>query len=776
MSEKLEKSSCGNVPSRQMLRRTLSLMAVCGIAAFVLLLGRLYQLQIIDHAYYEELALQQQLREAATSPARGTIYDTNMNPLAVSASVDNIYLSPAEIDMYGEDRELIARGLSEILGLDYDDILEKTNRTGSWYVTVARKVEADVADQVRRFKTEYGLRGVRLETDTKRYYPNSSLACHLIGFVGIDNYGLEGIEAKYDAALAGSAGRTVRATNAFGTDLLFSPFEEYCPGEDGYDLVTTVDSTIQYYIEKHLKQAVEDYDIQNGAGAIAMDVNTGGILAMASIDGYDLNDFLAVSEEAQAMIDAAATPEEAQALLSAAQARQWRNKALSDTYEPGSTFKIITLSMALEEGVVSLDDSFYCGGNVSVIGRTSPIRCWKDGGHGSQTLTQAVQHSCNVAFVNIGLRVGAENFYKYCEAFGFLNLTDDPDESLTATTGIDLAGESGSIWWSQNTFCSPKNLSQLAAASFGQTFTITPLQLITAVSACVNGGRLMQPYVVRQMLNPDGTVAYEREPTLVRQVISEETSAKVRSILEQVVGDQNEGTGRNAAVAGYRIGGKTGTSEKVSLEAQTGEKQYIVSFIGFAPADDPKIAILVFLDTPSNASGIYVSGGQMAAPVVGNMMADILPYLGVEPESTGDGEPGMDVTVPDFTGLTRDNVSSAVSEAGLDFRSIGEGYTVTKQLPAAGVSIAAGSQIILYFDAEPSTDRETVPELINMSYAQARDTLSYYGIYIQTTSPVTDAETQKVSTQSIKAGTEVGHGSVVEVTLISGDNSMLGRY
>ena len=776
MSEKGEKSSRVYGPSRQMLRRTLSLMAVCGIAAFLLLLGRLYQLQIIDHAYYEELAIQQQLREAATSPARGSIYDTNMNPLAVSASVDNIYLSPAEIDMYGEDRELIARGLSEILGLDYDDILEKTGRAGSWYVTVARKVEADTADQVRRFKTEYGLRGVRLETDTKRYYPNSSLACHLIGFVGIDNYGLEGIEAKYDSALAGSADRTVRATNAFGTDLLFSPFEEYCPGEDGYDLVTTVDSTIQYYIEKHLKQAVEDYDIQNGAGAIAMDVNTGGILAMASIDGYDLNDFLAVSEEAQAMIDAAATPEEARALLSAAQARQWRNKALSDTYEPGSTFKIITLSMALEEGAVSLDDSFYCGGNVSVIGRANPIRCWKDGGHGSQTLTQAVQHSCNVAFVNIGLRVGAENFYKYCEAFGFLNLTGDADESLTATTGIDLAGESGSIWWSQNTFCSPKNLSQLAAASFGQTFTITPLQLITAVSACVNGGRLMQPYVVRQMLNPDGSVAYEREPTLVRQVISEETSAKVRGILEQVVGDQNEGTGRNAAVAGYRIGGKTGTSEKVSLEAQTGEKQYIVSFIGFAPADDPQIAILIFLDTPSNASGIYISGGQMAAPVVGNMMADILPYLGVKPESTGDEQPGMDVTVPDFTGLTRDNVSSAVREAGLDFRSIGEGYTVTKQLPAAGVSIAAGSQIILYFDAEPSADRETVPELINMSYAQARDTLSYYGIYIQTASPVTDAGTQKVSTQSVKAGTEVGHGSVIEVTLISGDDSMLGRY
>ena len=775
MSESVEKER-GAGPNRQMLRRTLALMALCGIAAFLVLLVRLYKLQIIDHEYYEELAIQQQLREAATSPARGTIFDTNMNPLAVSASVDNIYLSPAEIEMYGEDRELIARGLSEILGLDYDDILEKTGRTGSWYVTVARKVEAEQAAEVRRFKTENGLKGVRLETDTKRYYPNSSLACHLIGFVGTDNTGLEGIEAKYDSALAGSAGRTVRATNAYGTELLFGSFEEYSPGEDGYDLVLTVDSTIQYYVEKHLKQAVEDYDIQNGAGAIAMDVNTGGILAMASIEGYDLNNFLAVSDQAQALIDAAATEEEAAELLQQAQAKQWRNKALSDTYEPGSTFKIITLSMALEEGAVDLRDSFYCGGNVSVLGRTNPIRCWKDGGHGSQTLTQAVQHSCNVAFVNIGLRVGAETFYKYCEAFGFLNLTGDPDENLTATTGIDLAGESGSIWWSRNTFCSEKNLSQLAAASFGQTFTITPLQLITAVSACVNGGKLMQPFVVQQMRNPDGTVAYERQPTMVRQVISEETSAKVCSILEQVVGDPNDGTGRNAAVAGYRIGGKTGTSEKVSLEAQTGEKEYIVSFIGFAPADDPQIALLVFLDTPSNKSGVYISGGQMAAPVVGNMMADILPYLGVEPVP-GEGAAGsMDVTVPDFTGLSREEAAVAVKEAGLDFRTIGEGTHVTGQLPAAGASIASGSQIILYYDAEPSADRETIPDLGGMSYAQARDTLSYYGIYIQTASPVTDAETQKVSSQSIKAGTMVGHGSIVEVTLISGDDSMLGRY
>ena len=773
MSEKLETNGRRYGPNRQMLRRTLFLMAVCGIAAFLVLLVRLYKLQIIDHDRYEQLAIQQQLREAPCSAARGVIYDSKMNPLAVSASVDNVYLSPAEIEMYGEDKELIADNLSRILGLDRSDILKKASQTGSWYVTVARKIESEKADEVRRFKSEYGLRGVRLETDTKRYYPNSSLACHLIGFVGTDNYGLEGIEAQYDSALAGTAGKTVRATNAYGTELMFSHFEEYYPGEDGYDIVTTVDSTIQYYIEKHLKQAVEDYDIQNGAGAIAMDVNTGAILAMASLDGYDLNNFLAVSDKAQLAIDGAATEEEARKLLGEAQARQWRNKALSDTYEPGSTFKIITLSMALEEGKVRLEDSFYCPGSVNVLGRTNPIRCWKAGGHGSQTLTQAVQHSCNVAFVNIGQRIGAETFYKYCEGFGFLELSEDMDANLTATTGIDLAGESGSIWWSQNTFYSQRNLSQLAAASFGQTFTITPLQLITAVSACVNGGHLMQPYVVSRMLNPDGTVAYEHSPNEVRQVISEATSEKVRTILEKVVGDQTDGTGRNAAVSGYRIGGKTGTSEKVSLEATTGQKEYIVSFIGFAPADDPKIAVLIFLDTPSNKSGVYISGGQMAAPVVGRMMADILPYMGVEPDA---GEKNADVAMPLVLDMSVDRAAAAIKDAGLEYRTIGEGSTVTDQLPLSGTTLAAGSQVILYLGAEPSDDAETVPELSGMTYDEARDILSYYGIYIRTSSPVSDSAVQTVGAQSIRPGCTVSHGTTIEVSLISSDESMLGKY
>ncbi|MBQ9686415.1 MAG: PASTA domain-containing protein, partial [Oscillospiraceae bacterium] len=633
------------------------------------------------------------------------------------------------------------------------------------------KVEQETADEIRRFKTENNLKGVRLETDTKRYYPNSNLASHLIGFVGIDNYGLEGVEAQYNDALSGTAGKTQRATNAYGTEMLFTEYEQYLPGEGAHDVVLTLDATIQYYVEKHLRQAVADYDVLNGAGAIAMNPKTGAILAMASLGDYDPNNFLAVSSEAQAVIDGAATKEEASELLAQAQIRQWRNKALSDTYEPGSTFKIITLSMALEEGAVKESDSFYCGGSVSVTGRTSPIRCWKTEGHGSQSLTQAVQHSCNAAFVNIGQRVGAVRFYDYCEAFGFLNLSNDPDENLTARTGIDLAGESGSIWWSKNTFCSPKNLSQLAAASFGQTFTITPLQLVRAVSACVNGGYHMEPYVVDRLLDADGTVTYAREPKVVRQVISESTSEKVRGILEQVVGDMNEGTGRNAAVSGYRIGGKTGTSEKVSLEAQTGKKEYIVSFIGFAPADDPQIVLLTFLDTPSNRSGIYISGGQMAAPVVGRMMADILPYLGVE----ASGE-RVEAVMPSLVGKDLSDAAKAVKEASLRYRTIGSGKTVTDQLPAAGSRIAEDTEIILYLDAEVSPDRESLPDLTGLTYEQARDTLSYYGLYLSTNSRLIDPATQIVGTQSLPAGTQLAHGTVIDVGLIDQDETILGIY
>ena len=761
-------------PNRMMLRRTLFLLSVCGAAAFVVLAARLYQLQIVRHDELESRAIAQQVRETTVSAPRGTIYDCKGEVLAMSAGVDTIYLSPAEIEQYGEDAEAIAEGLSDILGLDYETVYAKTQNSGSWYEVAARKVEEDVATQVREFKEEGGYNGIKLEADTKRYYPNGSLAAHVIGFVGTDNTGLGGIEAKYDKALSGTNGFIMRSTTAAGTDLLYTSWEDYFDAVPGSDVELTIDATIQYYVEKHLAQAVEDYDIQNGAAAICMDVDTGAILSMASLGNFDLNNYQAISDEAMAEIDASAQSEAERAeLIAAAQQLQWRNKAISDTYEPGSTFKIITLAMALEEGVVDMNSTFYCGGSVSVQGRNTPVKCWKSGGHGSQTLTQAVQHSCNVAFVNIGRLIGEERFYDYAEAFGFFERTGDSSVQLTGRTGIDIGGESGSIWWSEDVFCNPENLSQLAAASFGQTFNITPLQLVTAVSACVNGGYLMQPHLVNSVTGPDGSVT-EYEPVEIRQVISEETSAKVREILEQVVGDSVEGTGRNAYVAGYRIGGKTGTSTKTTQEI-AGTKEYIVSFIGVAPADDPQIALLVLLDNPSSESGIYVSGGQMAAPVVGKMMADILPYLGVEPEYSDSELQTMDRAVPDVTGLSMAEAQSKLSEAGLGFRVIGSGGSVTSQLPAANSVIASGSEVLLYADAAP-TGGGSVPNLTGMTYSEAIRALAGMGMFVGSDSSVTDADSQIVSGQDVRAGTQAGAGTVVTVTLYENDEELLGIY
>ncbi len=764
-------------PNKTILRRTLFLMIVCGIVAFIVLGARLYQIQILQHEEYESAAIEQQVRETMISASRGTIYDTNGKILAMSATVDTIYISPREIEIYGEDPVLIASGLSEILGVDYAKILNMTTDKSSWYKTVARKVEAELAEQVRAFKEANDLKGVKLETDSKRYYPYGSLAAHIIGFVGLDNYGLGGIESEYNEALSGSAGKTIRSTTAAGTEMLYTNFEDYFDAEDGSDTTLSIDASIQYYIEKHLSQALKDYGIQNGAAAICMEVDTGAILAMASLGNFDLNNYQAISDEALAEIEeTAASEEERSALYAAAQQLQWRNKAVSDTYEPGSTFKIITLAMALNEGVVAEGSSFYCGGSMEVLGRTTPLKCWKTHGHGQQTLTQVVQHSCNVAFVRIGQLVGAEKFYEYAEGFGFINRSENKDAMLSATTGIDIGGESGSIWWSENKFCSVNDKSQLAAASFGQTFTITPLQLITAVSACVNGGELMKPYLVKEIRDAEGNVVSETTPTVVRKVISEETSAQVCKILEAVVGDSKEGTGKNAYVAGYRIGGKTGTSEKVSLAIETGKKQYIVSFLGFAPADDPKVAILVLLDNPSNDTGIYVSGGQMAAPVVGKMFADILPYLGVEPQYTESEYQNMDKSVPNITGLSVEQAQRALVSAGLGYRVIGSGDTVTGQLPAANAVVAANSEVIIYAGAEPSNDLEAMIDLKDLPYDIARQRLSYYGLFLKTSSSVTDPAGQLISAQSIPVGSEVEHGTVVEVTLVTNDSSMLGIY
>ncbi len=762
----------GQRPNKTILSRTLILMIVCGVVAFSVLAIRLGKLMISDHDYYEQRAVEQQTRSTTVKADRGTIYDANGNVLAMSATAYTVFISPYEIEYYstdensryGDDPELIAQGLSEILGVEYDSIMEMMEDTSSWYKTVATKIDSELADQVREFKSENDIVGIHIENDSKRYYPYGDLACHVIGFVGTDNYGLEGIEAQYNEYLEGVDGSIVRLTTNEGTEMLFENYENYNDAVDGADITLTLDATIQNIAEKYLQQAVAANDILNGGCCIVMNVKTGEILAMANANGYDLNSPWTLSEDVQAEIDAITDDEERSAARTNAQLAQWRNMAISDTYEPGSVFKIITLAMGLDSGTVSENDNFYCGGSMQVLGRGGvPLNCWKHAGHGNQNLREAAMHSCNVAFVNIGLQVGAEAFYNYVEAFGLWN-----------KTGIDLAGETSTrgLWWSDEVFKDPNNLSQLAAASFGQTFNVTPIQMITAVAAAVNGGYLMEPYLVSEITDASGEVIYSKEPTVVRQVISQETSALISNILDSVVNEEG-GTGSNAAVAGYSIGGKTGTTTKTALEAQ-GITEYMVSFCGVAPTDDPEIAVLLVLDNPSGEAETYISGGAMAAPYVGKIMSEVLPYIGVEPVYSDEEEALLDVTVPSVRNQSIGDAQSEMAEMGLNVDIVGDGDTVTDQLPAAGSKVAAGSTVILYAEEEASQETVTVPNLYGMTMSQAQSALEARGLFLSTSgAPATDSNVV-VSQQSVANGQEVPYGTVVEVTMI--DSSNLGMY
>lgn len=747
-SAKRKEKPSGRKANRTILSRTLFLLVIFGVAAFVPLFYQLFKLQVIEHEKYEKLAVEQQTRSVSVSAFRGTIYDTNGNILAISASVETIFISPKEIEESHGDVDLIAEGLAEILDVDADRIREKAVKTYSQYETIRIKVEKELADRVREFINENSIRGIHLVTDTKRYYPYGTLAAQVIGFVGTENTGLYGVEALYESVLKGKNGLIVTAKNARGTDLLYK-YEQYYDAQNGESLVLTLDTTIQHYVEKGLAEAVEKYNVKNGAFGIAMDIKTGAILAMASIPNYNLNSPSAVADE-----DTAAEltglknsgSETYTARLAEAQLKQWRSKAVSDTYEPGSTFKAITLAMALEENKVSLNDTFYCSGSITVKGWPKPIKCHKTTGHGSQTLTQAVQNSCNVAFVQIGLRVGAETFYEYVKNFGFLE-----------KTGVDLLGETNSIFFKYKDFTNSENLSSLAVAAFGQTFKITPIQLITAEAAVANGGYLMQPYIVKEVLDADGNTIKATEPTQVRQVISEETSATVRSILESVV---TVGTGKNAYVAGYRIAGKTGTSEK--RDEDSGD--VVVSFMGFAPANDPQVILLVALDSPSRDTGYYVSGGVMAAPLAGSILADILSYIGVEQEFTSEELSAVDAVVPLTKGMTLEQAKAALKAEGFSCRVVGDGETVTDQTPAGGASVPKSAQIVLYMGEEKPAALCTVPDVRGKSAEEANRAITNAGLCMRATGATAAYSTYVVATgQSVQPGERVEAGTVVNV-------------
>lgn len=774
--------------NRTILGRTIFLMGLFGVVIFIPLLVRLYDLQITNHEYYQELAIGQQTRDVAVTANRGTIYDSKGTPLALSSTAYDIIVSPRDLDTVqenykkkveayekGESKkapgpeptdEVVATRLAEILGMDKDTILLRLQKDTS-YVRLAAKVEQDVNEQVMAFKLEYSLSNALYSTPTsKRYYPHSSLAAQVIGFVNSENEGAYGMEAYYDSELSGETGRVVTAKNGNGTEML-SRYENYYDATDGNNLNLTIDATIQYYCERALEKGIEMYDVQNGGFAIAMDPNTGAILAWANSPTYDLNnpstvtdpDTLAELETLKATYGE--DSDEYKEALGNAQLLQWRNKAINDTYEPGSTFKSVVLAAALEEGVVSESDTFECTGSVNIAGST--IRCSDRKGHGTQTLAKAVANSCNPAFIAIGQRLGAERFYDYLEDFGFLE-----------TTGIDMQGEANSTVWSREWFTGPYGEASLATASFGQRFNVTPIQLITAASAVINGGHLMQPYVLESITDADGNVIQSTEPTERRQVVSEATSEKCRIILEGVV---NGGTGKNAYQAGYRIGGKTGSSE--TLE----DDHTIVSFLGFAPADDPQVVILIAFDNPKpvspgsnyTAGGYYISGGVMGATRAGELLANILDYMGVEKQYTAEELSGADVLAPSVTGLSLADAQAKAEAVGLTVRTVGSGETVTDQIPIQGASIPGGSEMVLYMGEAKPTDQVEVPDLSGKSPETVRQTLSNLGLYMKATG-VSDYYTSSTiaAGQSIAAGTMVDRGTVVEVQFMDNTATTAG--
>ena len=727
--------------------RSFVLMILMGVVMFVLLFFRLFDLQITRHEELQGKAVNQQTRRTVVTANRGTIYDAGGNILAISSSAETIILSPLEIDNAVNDtedpvswtKESLAAGLAEILGKDASAIRKRMDNVKSQYEVIQLRADEDTAAKVRSYVDENKIAGVHLVADTKRYYPYGSLAAQVIGFVGDENTGLYGLEAYYEKELEGQSGLVISSKDQAENDMLYT-YEQYFAAKNGSDLTLTLDTTIQYYLEKGIESMVDKFSAANGASGIVMDAKTGGVLAMASYPNYDLNDFLTVSDQTlQERI------ERGESTVADMQLLQWRNKALNDTYEPGSTFKILTLSAALEEGVVDKTTTVNCSGSVNISGYT--IHCSNKNGHGLQTLVQSVGNSCNPAFINYGLRIGSEKFYEYMRSFGLMN-----------TTGIDLGGEAVGVFAADSSFTQ----LDLACYAFGQNFTVTPLALIAAQAACINGGYLHTPYLVERITDSDGNVTYRHDDTPVRQVISEQTSATVRECLEYVVAS---GTGKNGQVAGYRIGGKTGTADK----GQTGD--VVVSFLCFAPADDPQVIMLITMDTPSRATGTYVSGGNMVAPTASTVMAEILPYLGVEPSYSAEELLGMDTTVPNVIGMSVEEAKAKLKDRALSYKIVGDGETITDQTPAGGAIIPGKSSVILYAGEEKSTDKCVVPHLIGKTPSEANTTATAAGLLIRFSGTTgSESSSVRVLSQSIDEGTEVEAGTVITVQL--GDTSV----
>ena len=748
---------------------------------FGAVITRLAFLQLVQGEELQRRAIEQQLADTPISAKRGTIYDTKGKILAQSASVWQVVMAPANFDSGtegDEERAFVASRLAEILGLDEAELLEDAKQN-TYYVSVKRRIESTEKDQIIELQNElyekYGKSGIiSLLDDYKRYYPYADLASSVIGFTGSEDQGLWGVEYQYNDYLSGTPGRIISAQNGISTEMPFD-YNQNIGAIDGSSLVLTIDETVQSIVEKYMKQGVIDNQVVERGVCIVMDVNSGEIIAMASVNGFDLNKPFSINEDQQKEIDAIDTEylikhnyieedvdayslsddkkkeliEQAKSEAeSAALARNWRNKAISDTYYPGSVFKMVTLSMALQEGVVNSESRFGCSGAFQLYEDT--IHCHNTAGHGTQTYQECLWNSCNPGFIQIGQLVGKEKFWEYYQAFGF------PEK-----TGIDLPGESDDQFFTHDGIEGNMLDTDLAVASFGQNFSITPIQMITAASAVANGGKIVQPHVVKQIIDYEGNVVKNASTETKREVISDSVSKEMCGIMEE---NCTTGSGKNGYVAGYRVGGKTGTSEKLIDVNNDGADDYIASFCGFAPANNPQYAALVFFDAPTG--GNYY-GSAVAAPVFASIMSEVLPYLEGVAQYTDEEASNIDTAAGSYTGMSVEDATAAAERDGFSVTVKGEGSTVLSQTPATGASIPTGGTIVLYTDQSSTAEKVTVPNLVGFGVSEVNSIASSYGINVSVTGTVSSTDSESVA-QSVPEGTEVAPGTVITVTFSSG--------
>lgn len=728
-------------PTFPMKKKMMVVWLVLFCFSFVALAGRLFKLQVLDGTFYAEKAARQQLSTVTISANRGSIYDRNLKPLAQSATVWNVIASPSYITTDAA-RQSAASALSTILGIDEATLLSKLSQKSS-YVVLAKRIEKPTEELVAKYIKEKNIGYIGLVEDSKRYYPYGNFASQLIGFTGSDNQGLTGIEAEYDSVLKGTPGRQVTAKNANGTDMPYD-YSDYVAAEDGDNVVLTIDEVVQHYLENAVEQAMVDNNATNRVTGIVMNVQNGEILGMATTPGYDLNDPYTIADSTAAAAVNALSGDEKKKALSNAQQTQWRNKAVSEPYEPGSVFKAITAAAAYDTGVLKRTDMFSDPGSIVVGGHT--YHDWSNRSSGTVSFLTGYEQSLNVVFIQVGMRLGIANFTKYVSNFG-----------LTQKTGIDLPGEANSITLAESKYTQV----DLASNSFGQGSKFTAIQMITAFAAAANGGYLVQPHVVRELTDSDGNVVKTYDYSSKRQVVSTATSKEMAEIMQLEV---EEGSGQNAYVAGYRIGGKTGTAQKLDGD----QSARVSSFCGIAPCDDPQYAVLLVIDTP-HASNIY--GSVIAAPVVGTVFSEILPYLGVEPRYTEEELTKLSVKVSNVVGESATTAQAQLKAAGLSVQTSGSGDTVTGQNPASGEAVGSGGTVVLYLGNAQQESTATMPNLIGMTPAQVNEAMAAAKLNVNFVGLAKDETGETAYEQGVAQGTKLTPGTVVTVKFRNGSLS-----